>query len=97
MSASLNRSLFSRDDLLLSPDDVLTAHLTLVAALVLLRDGEKLQGPLTAAGGVQQLEPAVRGEGGQPVGEDLVIRETNPGDTRVLDIGHSTVKPHGAA
>ena len=81
----------------MSPDNALTAHLTLVAALVLLRDGEKLQCPLAAAGGVQQLEPAVRGEGCQPIGEDLVIRETNPGDTRVLDIGHSAVKPHGAA
>lgn len=83
----------------MSPDvsDVLPAHLALVAALVLLDDGEELQGPLAAAGGVQQLEPAVRGEGGQPVGEDLVIREPDPGDARVLDIGHSAVQPHGAA
>ena len=52
---------------------LLKAHLTLVSALVLLHDGEELQCPLGAPGDVQQLEPPVRGEGGEPVGEDLVI------------------------
>ena len=76
---------------------LLRSHLTLVSALVLLHDGEELQCPLGAPGDVQQLEPPVRGEGGEPVGEDLVIWEADPGDARVLHIGHTAVEPHRAA
>ena len=76
---------------------LLRAHLALVSALVLLHDGEELQCPLGAPGDVQQLEPPVRGEGGEPVGEDLVIWEPDPGDARVLHIGHTAVEPHRAA
>lgn len=75
----------------------MASHLALVAALVLLHDGEELECPLGAPGGVQQLEPPVRGEGGQAVGEDLVIREADPGDARVLHIGHTAVQPHRPA
>ena len=67
---SLMSSLFLES---LLPILLLEAHLALVSALVLLHDGEELQCPLGAPGDVQQLEPPVRGEGGEPVSEDLVI------------------------
>ena len=83
------------------------AHLTLISALVLLTDGEELQGPLTAPGGVEQLEPFISSELTEifwstllillmlnlfdAVSEDLIVGESDPGHGLVLHVGHTAV------
>ena len=74
-----------------------TRHLTLISALVLLTDRDELQGPLAAAGRVEELEPLVSSESSQTVGQDLIVAQSDPRHGSVLHVGDAAVQTDGSS
>ena len=46
---------------------------------------------------MQQADASVRGEGLETIGKDPVVRESDPGDSLVLNISYSAVKPYSCS